>query len=281
MDNEIKVGQRWLLSINGSYRLHEHAVTAIEPEAIKLDDGWMLRQAVKFVKLLADAPAEPYHEVFKPERYPFDLEAALAGAKLVTRDGREVTGFCKRAYAPDGVNFPYFSFVEGYGKASYTLDGWWSACPGHELDLFLTEPWSRPEAKPEPKLGDGWPWEPHVGEPYWMVNATGQVSQVPHASEVTAHARRFALFNVYRTEAEAAARAELDKRLAIHAALQQLGGGEDGAWAVRNQRETEKWEAVASLWQAPGEARFLTKEAAQAALDVLLDRGILKHGVAL
>lgn len=60
-----------------------------------------------------------------------------------------------------------------------------------------------------------------------------------------------------------------------------LGCGFAGEWAVRLSRHSKNWSAGSFGYFAPGEARFETKEAAQAALDYLRDKGVLKDGVAL
>lgn len=215
-----------------------------------------------------------------PDCYLFNLEAALAGARLVTRDGREVSGFRKRVDGALYTGYPYQAIVCG-DVETFTETGAFSVHRmGSTLDLFLAEPWPRQEATPEPKLGDGWPWVPKIDEWCHSAMSGGSFDRYTWRADGRDQARA-ERFNVYRTQAEAVARAELDKRLAIHAALRQLGGGDEGAWCLRYDHEAAKWKAVYRSYSAPGEARFTTEAAAQAALDVLLDRGILKHGEAL
>ena len=70
---------------------------------------------------------------------PFNLEKALAGAKLVTRDGREVTGFKTR----DGVftEYPYLATVVGLTESTYAADGDHDTDEDNEpTDLFMAEP---------------------------------------------------------------------------------------------------------------------------------------------
>lgn len=127
-------------------------------------------------------------------------------------------------------------------------------------------------------FGHDWPWVPTFRQKFWYASAASIVGEFRSEDNPTT-AGFVANFNVYRTKEKAQARAELDKRLAIHAALRQLGGGDEGDWTVRHSHNN-KWATINTDWPAPGEARFATKEGAQAALDVLLDRGILKHGKA-
>lgn len=74
---------------------------------------------------------------------PFDLEKALAGAKLVTRDGKEVTGFKKRdgsergSLAPEIESFPYCAYAGG-SFLSFNSSGNYTARKT-EADLFMAE----------------------------------------------------------------------------------------------------------------------------------------------
>lgn len=65
---------------------------------------------------------------------PFDLEKALAGAQLVTRDWREVTGF---GFARPGNIFPYNAYVGG-SKVAFTAHGTFNSNNTESfMDLFL------------------------------------------------------------------------------------------------------------------------------------------------
>ena len=122
-----------------------------------------------------------------------------------------------------------------------------------------------------------WPWVPEHGEKHFSTLCDGlspSFTWAGHKSDSETLAR----FNVYRTEEEAQARAALDLRLSIHAALRQLGGGDVGEYAVAYDRQNRIWCAIYERFVQPGQASFTTQAAAQAALDTLLDRGILKHG---
>jgi hypothetical protein len=67
----------------------------------------------------------------------FDLEKALAGEAVVTRDGREVTQLTK--FDCDG-NYPLCAVVDGK-IISFTIDGTYLSKRGECLyDLFMTEP---------------------------------------------------------------------------------------------------------------------------------------------
>lgn len=67
---------------------------------------------------------------------PFDLEKALAGHKLITRDGRKVTKFA--AYEKDDLAYPYHARVNR-DTVDYSDTGGYWAVEGfdHSLDLFL------------------------------------------------------------------------------------------------------------------------------------------------
>lgn len=92
---------------------------------------------------------------------PFDLQKALAGAKLVTRDGREVHGF--RGAGTPSSKFPYAARIAGdVPSHDYGSDGrWWGTGESepHELDLFLSddEPITlTPRAQIMAMLAAGW-----------------------------------------------------------------------------------------------------------------------------
>lgn len=84
-----------------------------------------------------DRELEPAEET--PTTAPFDLQKALAGCPLVTRDGQRVTDF--RDSLPSSDIFPYTATVHlGYGPvpASYTATGtfFFGDIP-HPADLFM------------------------------------------------------------------------------------------------------------------------------------------------
>lgn len=65
---------------------------------------------------------------------PFDLEKALAGEPVVTRDGREVTQVTKF----DLIDDVYMIHAVIYGDLeSFTLNGEYSKGKESELDLFM------------------------------------------------------------------------------------------------------------------------------------------------
>jgi hypothetical protein len=51
---------------------------------------------------------------------PFDLEAAKAGKRLVTRDGSPVDAFSN---VSSGCDFPSSAHIEGYGWETFTRNG--------------------------------------------------------------------------------------------------------------------------------------------------------------
>jgi hypothetical protein len=86
------------------------------------------------------------------QKQKFDLEKALAGAKLVTRDGREVSDFSK------AKGDWYFAKVGGYLYTFSPKDG--THYFGTSiLDLFLAEP----PTPPEPMLSAEEWYEKHTG----------------------------------------------------------------------------------------------------------------------
>ena len=65
---------------------------------------------------------------------PFDLKAALAGAKVFTRDGREVTQLVKFDLKTKQT---LRGVVEG-GLFAWSVSGCWLGSEDSELDLFMT-----------------------------------------------------------------------------------------------------------------------------------------------
>lgn len=76
----------------------------------------------------------------------FNLERALAGAKLVTRDGGEVTHFS----STNDLKFPY-AFYIGEGRYTVTKEGKLFSNQDTSLDLFMSE---EEEEVFAPKPGD-------------------------------------------------------------------------------------------------------------------------------
>lgn len=64
----------------------------------------------------------------------FDLEKALNGATLVTRDGREVTDF--HYFKSDESDMPIVAVVDGQ-RCSYTTQGSYFSSMRDNLDLFI------------------------------------------------------------------------------------------------------------------------------------------------
>lgn len=68
---------------------------------------------------------------------PFDLQAALAGAKVQTRDGREVTELYFFKTAKNKETFPVSACVDGK-IISFTKNGKWGSQGSiNESDLFM------------------------------------------------------------------------------------------------------------------------------------------------
>jgi hypothetical protein len=124
-----------------------------------------------------------------------------------------------------------------------------------------------------------WPWVPQLQDVYFGVDFDGGIATFEWDNDDD-DKEMLARFNVYRTFEEAQARAALDLRLSIHAALRQLGGGDEGVWVVRYDIYQSNWVAVVGLQFAPGECVFETESAAKAALEALISGGYLEHGVA-
>ena len=82
-------------------------------------------------------------------KYPFDLQRALAGEELVTRDGRKVTKFGERL-SPIKKCYQYKANIEDdLFELYYTIDGYfYENKKPHPTDLFMLHP---PKEKEEPK----------------------------------------------------------------------------------------------------------------------------------
>ena len=82
------------------------------------------------------------------QKFKFDLDKALAGAQLITRDGRAVVGFRRREMNSGNVKeYPYVAnILSSDGKspievydATYTADGNFLINKEHNKDLFMKE----------------------------------------------------------------------------------------------------------------------------------------------
>ena len=70
-------------------------------------------------------------------KLPFDLDRALAGAKITTRDGRPVRGFMR---INDDFGWPYRGQVAPGIELSWTEDGYYVEPHSPDcLDLFMVE----------------------------------------------------------------------------------------------------------------------------------------------
>lgn len=82
------------------------------------------------------------------ERYPFDLERALAGEELVTRKGQAVEQFSNNDRA--NTIYPFLAVVTGMRGYSYTGQGHYvDHYTPHDLDLFMKHPPKESEYKPD------------------------------------------------------------------------------------------------------------------------------------
>lgn len=72
------------------------------------------KDTIEALRLLLMPPAQP-----KPSPIPFDLEAAKAGAPLVTRDGRKARFV---AHVPEAKLYPYVVHVEGDDMVTVMMD---------------------------------------------------------------------------------------------------------------------------------------------------------------
>ena len=91
---------------------------------------------------------------------PFDLEKALAGAKVVSRDGIEVTEI--KLFESIKHDFKVVA-ISGGDVATYTIDGVYSCTKGEsKYDLFLA-----------PELKTGWVNIYPNGESYWHETKEG------------------------------------------------------------------------------------------------------------
>lgn len=174
-------------------------------------------------------------------------------------------------------------------------------CPGAEVEVIrcdgvTLEPWpaecrawSKGDSnyniiayritKPAPLK---WPvWVPTNKDTYYSAYDSGPCARTLHWVESIYDKNSLANANVYQTEAEAIVRFHLDKRLAIHAMLRQLGGGDEGQFVIRyGGNETKQWDVYDCWAFSAGDARFVNEESAQAALDALKAAGKLVDGEA-
>ena len=108
----------------------------------------------------------------KPKRIPFDLERALKGDEVVTRDGREVSNTGTHTHDI----YVFVARPDGDIQRSYTKDG--RAVIGHkyEFDLFMKHPAKVTETV---ELGDGSKHEINVcdklDELKWVLNGNEPV----------------------------------------------------------------------------------------------------------
>jgi hypothetical protein len=72
-----------------------------------------------------------------PKFLAFDLEKALSGALLITRDGRPVTSF-RRIKSPTQISYPFEAHVGG-GFFCFTEQGTYWILRPDPLDLFMAE----------------------------------------------------------------------------------------------------------------------------------------------
>lgn len=95
--------------------------------------GWKGHLPAKPAKPAVDTPAKQ-----EPQKWPFDLQLALAGHPLVTRDGRMATDFKLHAETPITYEFSankesvYCVWENGRGHSNEAVELPW--------DLFLAEP---------------------------------------------------------------------------------------------------------------------------------------------
>jgi hypothetical protein len=73
----------------------------------------------------------------QPALIPFNLEKALSGAALITRDGRPVTSF-RRIKNPTQIRYPFEAHV-GSGFFCFTEQGTYWILRPDPLDLFISE----------------------------------------------------------------------------------------------------------------------------------------------
>lgn len=183
--------------------------------------------------------------------------------------------WCAVAYRDGTTSETEFSGTEAVSSLAknWPWDVTYNGGCGSEIIGYKIVP-SPEQPKEEPK--PEWPWKPEERQEYYA-------SRANHAGDVAYFAwsndgvdkRLFALGDVYRTCEEAQARAELNKRLAMTARLRQLGGGDEGGYAVRWDADEREWIEWATCVFAPGEARFLDKSSAKAAIETLRAANLL------
>lgn len=103
----------------------------------------------KHVKTMQQPLVDALQERFNPPSsgpYPFNLSRALAGAALVTRDGREATNFRRIKDASYPCAADAENTVETYTGTGHI----WASEKDHRLDLFMRDP--DPSAPPVPVI---------------------------------------------------------------------------------------------------------------------------------
>lgn len=83
------------------------------------------------------------------KKLPFDLEKALQGHPLVTRDGREVAGFNESASGRDLGGYEFIAKIDGRFDEYYTSEGKCFITGMSRLDLFLAVPETPETAEPD------------------------------------------------------------------------------------------------------------------------------------
>ena len=89
---------------------------------------------------MAEPAAEP-----APKTAPFDLEKALAGHPLVSRDGNPVTNFSQRKSGFSTNEFPFSAMDHDGDFLSYTKSGKCLRARDHGFDLLLDISTPQPE----------------------------------------------------------------------------------------------------------------------------------------
>ena len=86
------------------------------------------------------------------ERIEFNLERALAGDKLITRDGNDVHNFHERVDVNDFLDYPYgWSTPVGDKRTCLANGAWHTSGYKHANDLFMAE---EKEVKWAPEKGE-------------------------------------------------------------------------------------------------------------------------------
>ncbi len=213
------------------------------------------------------------------------LEARIANMELAGKDYQAVVADCRRELAalklpqiPEG-----FTPLDGREDVDGETIGSVVHKDGSIWHNVPAKHWS-PQCiayritRPAPLK---WPvWVPGQGKKYYYGTVEGWNWDRWGTASQSFEQANTEIANIFQDQKGADARRLLGRRLAIHAMLRQLGGGDEGGWTIRYLSTNKTWFCSQVGAFAAGEAHFYNRESAQAALDALKAAGQLVDGEA-